>query len=117
MSYYQLHKQERLEYQKEYNKGENYKTYQQEYFQRNKQKIMEQHRLRLQKNKPKKEKPSKPLPKYKLNAIEMVLRRKLNDYYDTMYQLDVAKKIVGNGNEMPLTNIVMRNSSFVLMFD
>lgn len=127
MSYYQLHKDERLEYQKLYNQNDKYKSYQKEYYQKNKDNILN-NRKDYNKDyykdyyiKHKKEKPYKPLPKYKLYEIERVIKQKLKDYHKTLEQEAVAKDLVDyityDKNVKPFDGFIVKNNMFVLKFD
>jgi hypothetical protein len=116
MSYYDLHREERLEYQKQYNKSDYYKAYQQDYFQKNKEKIMKEHKFRQERKKKR-----KPLPQYKIDLLERMLRRKLKDYNNTIYQQNVSQTllppVIFNENEVkPLEGFTIRNGMFVLTF-
>jgi hypothetical protein len=115
MSYYERHKEERLEYQKQYNKSDKYKEYQQEYFQKNKERI-----------RPKKEYVRKPLSQHKINKLEIMLRRKIKDYNDTVLQEDVAIELAPpvisfsekkDDNIKPFLGFTIRNNKFCLNFD
>lgn len=76
LTYYQQHKEERLLYQKQYNKGDKYKEYQKEYFQQHKTKLEQQRKARRE---AKKQYVYKKPAQYKLDAIERVLRKKLKE--------------------------------------
>lgn len=122
MDYYRQHREQRLLYQKEYNKqSENYKTYQQEYFQLNKERIMKENKIRRERNKKR-----KPLPQYKIELLERMLRRKLKDYYATLYQKDVSHELTAEVISeshikdvvvKPFEGFTVRNNKFVLSFN
>jgi hypothetical protein len=114
MSYYERHKKERLEYQKQYNKSEYYKAYQQQYFQKNKKRI-----------RPKKEYVRKPLPQYKINKLEAMLRRKIKDYNKAHILEDViiyepppviSKVTIQKDTFPPLQGYIIKNDKFVMTF-
>ena len=124
MSYYKENKDRVLEYQKYYNivNIDTIKQYQKEYYQKNKDIIRNRRNEYITKTKKKViEKPYVPLPKYKLDAIERVIKKKLRDYYDTLYQLKVAKKMivdeVNGSGQTPLTGFKMQGGLFTLYFD
>ena len=114
MTYYQLHKQERLDYQTFYNiiNNDKIKEYQRQYFQKNKEKLTEK---RKQYIKPKKESYKRP-SQFKLKKIEKVLQQKLDDYKNTLEQEKLAKLIVNIKETKPLEGIVVRKNQFVLEF-
>ena len=87
LSYYQQHKQERIDYQSFYNRinADKYRQYQREYHQKNKDKINEYRKKRAE-QKATYKKPAK----YKLDAIERVLRKKLKEINKTV----VVKPVV-----------------------
>jgi hypothetical protein len=113
--YYNDNKEERLAYQKLYNKSDKYKAYQQEYFQKNKERI-----------RPKKEYVRKPLSQYKLNKLEAMLRRKIKDYFKTIYQehvaIELAPPVISFSEKKddtikPFLGFTMRNNKFCLSFE
>lgn len=110
MSYYLLNREERLSYQKEYNKSDTYKSYQQEYYQKNKEQLKAKHKKRYTK-----EKSYKPLPKYKLDLLERMCKQKLKDYNNTV--LHEKKAIEITKNKEVFNGFCFRNSDFTLVFD
>lgn len=128
MSYYYLHSEERLAYQKEYNKSEYYKAYQQNYFQLNKERLVKERKLRCERIK-KTEiqvKKQKPLAQYKIDILERMLRRKLKDYNKTLYQEDVSRELttdvifnspIKDVDVKPFEGFTIRNNKFVLSFN
>lgn len=124
MSYYKQNKDRVLEYQKCYNiiNIDIIKDYQKEYYQKNKDIIKARQKKYIFKAKQKViEKPYVPLPKYKRDAIERVIKKKLRDYHDTLHQLEVAKKLIIEEVKVddpnPLTGFKMKGGLFTLFFD
>jgi hypothetical protein len=129
MTYYQRHKQERLEYQKQYNKSENYRAYQNEYHEKNKEQLMKKTKERKKKQKeqsykeqPDNNKPYISLKQYQLYKLEVMLRRKLKDYYNTMESINKAKRLISlnikdTSNVVPLSGTTIKNNMFVVSFD
>jgi len=114
MNYYQRNREAILEYQRNYNiiNNDAIKQYQREYFQRNrvhilKEKNIDNHRKRV----------NKPLPKYKIDALERMLRRKIRDYNESLEQIKIHKTIVNDKRVEPLTGFIMKDSKFTLYFD
>ena len=80
LEYYYSNREERIAYQKEYQKRKRkrYNKYQQEYYQKNKEHLIPQRYFYLQAKRDA-VKDTKRLPQYKLNEIERVLKRKLKE--------------------------------------
>ena len=76
MTYYERHKEKALEYQQLYNMihAERIKKYQEEYFKKHKANLNKKQRDTYKEKKPKER---KPLPPYKLENLERMLRKKL----------------------------------------
>ena len=114
MSYYKRHREAILEYQKNYNiiHKDTIKEYQRDYFQRNRVHIVKENKISYERKRV-----NKPLPKYKIDALERMLRRKIKDYNDSLEQIEIHKAIVNDKRGDPLTGFTMRNSSFILHFE
>jgi hypothetical protein len=80
LEYYYSNREERIAYQKEYQKRKRkrYNKYQQEYYQKNKEHLIPQRYFYLQAKRDA-VKETKRLPQYKLNEIERVLKKKLKE--------------------------------------
>jgi hypothetical protein len=117
MSYYSKHREERLAYQKLYNKSEYYKAYQQNYFIENKERIYEY-------NKQKKLYKRKPLAQYKIDKLEAMLRRKLREYNKSIIVENVIErepppvisKVTIQKDFPPLQGYIIKNNGFILTF-
>ena len=124
MSYYIKNKEKCLAYQKEYNKSEYYKAYQQDYFQKNKERIKKSHSNKIIIEKVKKEYVRKPLPDYKINRLEIMLRRKLKDYNNSIIKENVIErepppvisKVTIQKDFPPLQGYIIKNDKFILTF-
>lgn len=85
--HYYANREERLAYQKEYakRKKKKYNKYQREYYQKNKDTLNPERYFYAQAKRDanKKETKTKPLPQYKLNEIERVLKKKLKEIRKT----------------------------------
>jgi len=114
MSYYKKNRDYVLEYQKNYNivHKDAIKQYQKEYFQRNRVHIVKENKITKERKKV-----NKPLPKYKLDALERMLKRKLRDYNEGLEQIEIHKAIVNDERVEPLTGFTMRDSKFTLHFE
>lgn len=124
LTYYSLHREERLAYQKQYNNSEYYKAYQQDYYDKNKDYFKEKNKKYNLTHK--KEKVRKPLPQYKLDAIQRILRKKLKEYNKSLLQENVKPTCTPPViSESPIKDVVVkpfegftvRNNMFVLSFN
>jgi hypothetical protein len=108
MSYHN-NREERLEYQKEYNAlyHEKYLEYQRWYYQNVKKPNY------VPKKRVKKEKPTK-ITKTFLKELEKVCLKKIKDYNDTLYQEQQAKKL--SNHDKAFEGFVMKNGQFTLLF-
>jgi hypothetical protein len=118
-AYNREHQEQRSQYQRDYSKNNretlnNYKreyyykiqdksiTYQKNYNNKNKEKIKEyqqEYYLKRKEKKVKKEKPLIPLPKYLLDKIEAVIKKKLKQYTRTLEKEKVVVKPENKYNE------------------
>ena len=114
MSYYDINREERLDYQKEYNAlyKDRYAEYQKWYYQ-NVLKDKRKSVVRVKKQVIKKEKPTK-ITKTFLKELEKVCKRKIDDYNDTLYQEQQAKKL--SNHVKAFEGFVMKNGQFTLLF-
>lgn len=95
--HYYANREERLAYQKEYakRKKKKYNKYQREYYQKNKDTLNPERYFYAQAKRDADKKETKPLPQYKLNEIERVLKKKLKEirkaeelFYSTVKHFD-----------------------------
>ena len=98
--YYNTHKEDRIEYQTVYNMihAESIKEYQRKYYQENKRIIYNQ-RLKRKGKVPKVSTPKeyKPLPEYKLQNLERMLRKKLKHINSIILSENPSKLLTQNG--------------------
>ena len=113
MSYYKRHREAILEYQRSYNltHRDTIRQYQKEYFQKNKKPN------KVKKVREEKIKVRKALPKYKIDALERMLKQKLRDYNESMEQIQRAIRIVNDKSAIPLAGFDMRGGLFILTFE
>ena len=114
MSYYKRHREAILEYQKNYNiiHKDTIKEYQRDYFQRNRVHIVKENKISYERKRV-----NKPLPKYKIDALERMLRRKIKDYNDSLEQIQRAIRIVNDKSAIPLAGFDVRGGLFTLTFE
>lgn len=79
--HYYANREERLAYQKDYQRRRKrqYNKYQKEYYQKNKDTLNPERYFYAQAKRDANKKETKPLPQYKLNEIERVLKKKLKE--------------------------------------
>lgn len=109
MSYYGSHREELLEYQKEYNilYHDKYLDYQKWYYY-NVKKLNYVPKKRVKKVKPTK------ITKTFLKQLEKICLRKIKDYNDTLYQEQQAKKL--SNHVKAFEGFSMKNGMFTLVF-
>lgn len=113
MSYYKNNREAILEYQRSYNltHRDTIRQYQKEYFQKNKKPN------KVKKVREEKIKARKALPKYKIDALERMLKQKLRDYNESIEQIQRAIKIVNDKSADPLAGFDVRGGLFTLTFE
>ena len=111
MNRYYLHREECLQYQKEYHAlyREKYKEYQKWYYQ-NVVKPSYVPKIRIKKEVVKKTKITKTF----LKELEKVCKRKIDDYKQTLYQEQQALKL--SQASKPFEGFVIKNGKFSLVF-
>ena len=111
MNNYEMNRQERLQYQKEYHAlyRDKYIEYQRWYYQ-NVKKPNYVPKIRIKKEIVKKTKITKTF----LKELEKVCKRKIDDYKQTLYQEQQALKL--SQASKPFEGFVMKNGKFSLVF-